>query len=438
MVISDHNRQDGFSPAAVFSDPARNLLLHGDVAYVDQQAPPARQPFPNTLSFEDLGYLDRTVKGIGQQSLIYSLYIPYDTEPLVVKLNLGLVHSPDLDIQNSSFTVYLNGFSIAGILPTARSSTGDPITLGLPAKRFRPGINFIRIAFDLHVPYSSCERALETIWATVLNTSTVEITYRNNVPVPSLKHFPLPFSDSSGSVFVMPDQHSPEDLAYVSRLAFTMGASAYEVGGALQAMTAADFREKEGEFPNVILVGLPSENLVTQSTNDLFPQPFTLEGNTLEEGYGVFLPTSSKDASLGLMQVFRSPWVRDGTVLVLTGNDRQGLEWTWDAVLNPALRASFAGNVMVIGSDHRSQALGGTMVQGPPQFLFQQIADAGNIPIIGQTLQRNGKAFLVPALVGVGIALLLVVGVLWTIGWARDRKMLNGNANRDEGEDHER
>jgi hypothetical protein len=84
-------------------------------------------------------------------------------------------------------------------------------------------------------------------------------------------------------------------------------------------------------------------------------------------------------------------------VLVLTGNDRQGLEWTWDAVLNPALRGSFAGNVMVIGSAQRSQALGGATVQSSPQFLFQQIADAGNIPIIGQILQRNGKAFLVPA-----------------------------------------
>jgi hypothetical protein len=438
MVVGDQNSQDGFSPAAVFSDASRNLLLHGNIAYVDQQEPPARQPFPNTLSFEDLGYLDRTVRGIGQQSLIYSLYVPYDTEPLVVKLNLGLLHSPDLDIQNSSFTVYLNGFSIAGILPTARSSAGDPITLGLPAKRFRRGINFIRIAFDLHVPYSSCERALETIWATVLNTSTVEITYRDNVPIPSLEHFPLPFNDAPGSVFVIPDQHRPEDLAYVSRLAFTMGASAYEVGGAPQAMTAADFRQKEKDFPNVILVGLPSENLITQSANNLFPQPFTLQGNSLEEGYGVYLPTSSKDASLGLMEVFRSPWVTDGTVLVLTGNDRQGLEWTWDAVLNPALRGSFAGNVMVIGSAHRSQAAGEATVQSSPQFLFQQIADAGNIPIIGQILQRNGKAFLVPALVGVGIALLLVVGVLWTISWARDRKMLNGNASRDEDEDYER
>lgn len=438
MVIGDQNRQDGFSPASVFSNPARNLLLHGDVAYVDQQAPAARQPFPNTLSFEDLGYLDRTVRGIGQQNLIYSLYVPYDIEPVVVKLNLGLIHSPDLDIQSSSFTVYLNGFSIAGILPTARSSTGDPITLGLPARKFRRGINYIRIAFDLHVPYSSCERALESVWATVLNISTVDLTYRNNVPIPSLKHFPLPFSDPPGSVLVVPDRYSPQDLSYVSRLAFTMGASAYELNGAPQAMTATDFRQKEKEFPNVILVGLPSENLVTRSTNDLFPQPFTLEENTLEEGYGVYLPTSNQDASLGLMEVFRSPWVTDGTVLVLTGNDRQGLEWTWDAVLNPAMRDSFSGNVMVIGSAHRSQVVSNATAQDAPQFLFQQVADAGNIPIIGQILQRNGKAFLVPALLGVGTALLLVIGVLWTISRAMNRKMLNTIANRDEGEDHER
>jgi hypothetical protein len=217
-----------------------------------------------------------------------------------------------------------------------------------------------------------------------------------------------------------------------------MGASAYGLSGAPQAMTAADFKQKETEYSHVILAGLPSENLITRSTNDLFPQPFTGEGNTLEDGYGIYLPTSSKDASLGLMEIFRSPWVQDGTVLVLTGNDRQGLEWTWDVILEPAVRDAFAGNVMVIGSGQRSQVVGGTTVQEPPQFLFQQIADVGNIPVIGQLLQRSGQAFLMPALIGVGAALLLVIGVLWSISWARNRKLLNTFAERVEGEDHER
>lgn len=437
MIIGDQNRQDGFSPASVFSDPARSVLLHGNVAYVDQQTMPQPQPFPNDFSFEDLGYLDRTIRGIGQQNLIYNLYIPYDIDPALVKLNLALVHSPDLDIQNSSFTVYLNGFSIAGILPNARSSTGEPITIGLPAKKFRPGINFIRIRFDLHVPYSSCERAPESVWATVLNTSTMAVTYRNRSPIPSLKNFPLPFNDYPGFVYVIPDQPNQNDLGNISRLSFMIGTSAHLINYPPQAMTASDFMPKKSEFRNAILIGLPLQNSATMSTNDLLPQPFTPDGVSLEEGYGVYLPTSDKDASLGLMQLIPSPWVKGGTVLVLTGNDQQGLDWTWDILLNPTLQNQFAGNLMVVGSANRSQASGVVSTPESPSYLFQQIADASNIPIIGPILQKGGKAFLVPALVAVGVALSLIILVLWVIRLVRNRIAPDGIEKADEREKYE-
>ena len=121
------------------------------------------------------------------------------------------------------------------------------------------------------------------------------------------------------------------------------------------------------------------------------------------------------------MQLIPSPWVRGGTVLVVTGNDQQGLEWTWDIILNPALRDQFAGNLMVVGSANRSQASGVISTPEKPLFLFQQIADASNIPIIGPILQKGGKAFLVPALVAVGTALSLIILVLWVIRLARNR-----------------
>ncbi len=434
MIIGDQNRQDGFSPAMVFSDPTRSILLHGNVTYVDQQAIPAPQSFPNDFSLEDLGYLDRTVRGIGEQSLIYSLYIPYDVDPALVKLNLGLVHSPDLDIQNSAFTVYLNGFSIAGILPTARSSTGEPITVGLPASKFRPGINFIRVRFDLHVPYSSCERAPESVWATILNSSTLEVTYRNRPPIPSLKHFPLPFSDYPGFIYVIPDQFDQNDLVHISRLSFMIGTSAHLLNFPPQVMTAGNFMRKDAEYSNVILVGLPSQNLAAMSANDLLPQPFTKDGNSLQEGYGVYLPTSDKDASLGLMQIIPSPWVRGGTVLVLTGNDPQGLEWTWDVILNPTLRDQFAGNLMIVGSANRSAASAEATNQENPRTIFQQIADASNIPIIGPILQKGGQAFLAPALVAVGTALLLVICILWVMRVVRNRNTPDAIEKEDERE----
>lgn len=438
LIIGDQNRNDGFSPASVFSDRARSLLLQGNVAYVDHQAPAARQPFPNTFSFESLGYLDRTVRGIGQQSLIYSFYVPYDTEPVSAKLNLGLVHSPDLDIERSSFTVFLNGFSLAGIVPSDRSSSGEPISIGLPAKRLRRGTNFLRITSDLHLPRSSCERAIDTVWATIMGSSSLEMTYRNHVPIPSLKDFPLPFSDPAGSTFVIPDHYSSKDLDYVLRLSFSIGSASYELSRPPEVMTATAFRQEETIHPNAILVGLPSENLVTRSANDLLPQPFTMNGNSLQDGYGVYLPTTDKEASLGLMQVMRSPWVKDGTVLVLSGNDRQGLEWTWDAILNPALRNSFTGNVMVIGSASRSQSLGAGSVQESPQAFFQQIADASNIPVIGPILQRTGQAFLAPALLSIAVALLLVLGILWLLNVTRNKKLLQPVQKKDEEEENER
>jgi hypothetical protein len=438
MLIGDRNRQDGFTPASVFSDRTKSILLHGNIGYVDQDPLPEPQPFRNNVSFEDLGYLDRTVRGIGQQNLIYSLYIPYEIEPVVVKLNLGLVHSPDLDILNSSFTVYLNGFSIAGILPNSKSSTAEPITIGLPAKRFRRGINFIRVTFDLHVPHSSCERALESVWATVLNSSALEINYRNHTPIPSLKNFPLPFSDYPGFIYVIPDQYDQEDLGNISRLSFMLGTSSYQSNRPPEVLTATIFAQNKTRHPNVILVGLPSANSVTRNVNDLLPQPFADVGNLLEEGYGVYLPTSNRDASLGLLQLIPSPWVKGGTVLVLTGNDRQGLEWMWDVLLNPALRGNFTGNVMVVGSANRIETSGTVSGQENPQVLFQQVADASNIPIIGPILQRSSRLFPLPALVAVGIALLLVFCVLWVIKVARHVSIKFVDEKTDEAEQDEK
>lgn len=438
LLIGDQNRQDGFTSASIFSDRAKSILLHGNIAYVDQDPLPRPQPFRNNVSFEDLGYLDRTVRGIGQQNLIYSLYIPYQIEPVLVKLNLGLVHSPDLDILNSSFTVYLNGFSIAGILPNSRSSTAEPVTIGLPAKRLRRGINFIRVTFDLHVPHSSCERAMESVWATILNSSTFEINYRNHTPIPSLKDFPLPFSDYPGFDYVIPDQFDQSDLGHISRLSFMLGTSSHQSNRPPEVLTASNFAQKRTKYPNVVLVGLPSANSVTKNANDLLPQPFAKAGNSLEEGYGIYLPTSDKEASLGLLQIMPSPWIKGGTVLVLTGNDHQGLEWTWDIILNPGLRGNFTGNVMVVGSANRIEPSG--TVSGPenPQALFQQVADASNIPIIGPILQRSSKIFPLSALGAIGIALFLVICVLWVIRVARHIRIQFVNEKKEEVEEDER
>jgi hypothetical protein len=422
LVIADQHPQDGLTPAVVFGDPTRSLLLHGTLAYIDPRPMQMSETFLNDFTFEDLGYPDRMVRGIGGQNLIYDFYIPYDVEPVLVRLRLGLVHSPGLDIRKSSFTIYLNGFNIANILPSPRNSFGEPITISLPVKRLRRGTNFIRAHFNLQLPQGSCERLLEGAWGTILNSSAIEIFYRHDTPIPSLKDFPLPFSDGAGFTFVIPDRYGLADLGYISRLSFMIGGSAQRSGRPPDVRTAASFKPKENQYSHVVLIGLPSDNQVTRSANALLPQPFEEPGNSLQAGYGVSLPTENRDASLGLMQLMRSPWVKGGTVLVLSANDPQGLAWAWDTILDPRLRDRFEGNLMVVGSQHRTGPSGGLSAGEEPQALFQQIADTSNIPIIGPILQRSGQTSLIPLLSAIGIALLIVGATLWILGMLRDGK----------------
>jgi hypothetical protein len=408
MVIADQNRQDSYTPALVFGDPMRKVLLRGNVAYVSKSNPPAPPVLQNQYSFEELGYLDRTVRGIGKGDLIYRIFIPYNVDPTTATLFLQLSHAPDLDPQTSSFSVYLNGFTVASILPTARNARLDPIQVDMPLNRFRAGINFIRISFDLHLPFSSCERAPESVWVTIFRNSIIEMTYRNRITIPSLKDFPLPFNDYPGFTFVIPNENDPPILKRVAQLAFSIGESSHFVNLPPELIPASKFAESKPNRPNLILVGLPTENSVIMEINDFLPQPFTDDGKELQQGFGVFLPTYDKNASTGLLQIIPSPWTNDGTVLVLTGTDATGANWTWDAILDPGLRGQFSGNIMVVGSENR-------IVSSPTDksqslnVQFQQTADVSNIPIIGQLLQKSERSGTIASSIAVVVA---AIGVL--------------------------
>jgi cellulose synthase subunit len=388
MVIFDKNRDDGYTPALVLGDPERKVLLTGNIAYLDRIRPRTPPAFKNKYSFEELGYLDRTVRGIGKENLIYRVNIPYNIDPALATLTLQLAHSPDLDIRTSSFSIVLNGFTIASILPTAQNASREPIQVDLPPNRFRPGINFIRFSFDLHLPYSSCEKAPESVWATIFNNTTLEFTKRERTPTASLKDFPMPFSDETpGFSFVTPNQLDDQILARLAQLASIVGASSYYGYKPPNVLTADQYLLSENPQVNYIFIGSPFENAAIQKVNEFLPQPFTKDFKQLQEGYGVFIPSYDQNASTGLLQIIPSPWVKNGTILVLTGTDIKGMDWAWSVILDPSARSQFSGNLMVVGSDQR---MASSFEENSPGPIFQQSPVLINIPIVGKLLQRSG------------------------------------------------
>jgi hypothetical protein len=92
---------------------------------------------------------------------------------------------------------------------------------------------------------------------------------------------------------------------------------------------------------------------------------------------------------------------------------------------------------MVVGSASRTESSGALSIQQSPQPLFQQIADASNIPIIGPILQRSGQAFLLPALVATGGALFLIIGIVWSTNFVRKRRMPMATSKKEDSKEDE-
>jgi len=416
LVIFDRNREDGFTPALILGDPIRKVLLTGNVANLEPFKPRIPPAFKDKYSFEELGYLDRTIRGIGQGNLIYQLYVPYNVDIVSSMLSLELAHSPDLDIQTSSFSVILNGFTVASILPTARNATHEPIQIDLPPNRFRPGINFIRFSFDLYLPYSSCDKTPASVWATVFNNTTLEFASQERTPIASLKGFPMPFSDEAlSSSFVIPDHSDNQTLTHLTQLASAIGAASYYGNKPPQVITAAQYLAAPPPQVNYIFIGSPLDNSAIKKINEFLPQPFTNNFKQLQEGFGVFIPSYDQNASTGLLQIIPSPWVKNGTVLVLTGTDPKGIGWAWDVILDASMRSQFSGNIMVVGSDKRTVSASAQDTIRPNP-LFQQTPVLINIPIIGKLLQQGGiSTEVIYALIAIftaGVIILLGIRIL--------------------------
>lgn len=402
LIIHDQDRSDGYTPAIIFGDWLRKVLLRGNIAYIDATAKKNPPAFKNKYTFEELGYLDRTVRGIGVGTLIYKIYIPYYANPTSANLSLQISHSPELDNRTSSISVNLNGFTVASILPATQNSHLEPIRVDLPTKRFRPGVNYISISFDLHIPYSTCEKSLETVWATLFNSSAFQLTYRERTSIPTLKDFPSPFNEAPSPTIVVPDNPDPLTLEAITQLNFLLGASAFLPSQPSRIMTATEYSTSDSRTGNFILVGLPSKNHSIRDVNDFLPQPFMNNSDQPQNGYGVYLPTPNTRASVGLLQITPSPWDREGIILVLTGTDSQAVARVWSSVLNPEIRSHFSGNLMVVGATEQAASVVNTQL--PADTRFEQTTVVMRIPLIGRYLQQNGQNAVFLSLAAITLA----------------------------------
>lgn len=440
LVIHDANPGDGSRPELALGDQEHMAELGVTIGLLGTkpvQTPLAAQ-VPDRLTFMELGYNPRTVRGIGLHNLIYQLYIPYKSHLESAHLNLVLAHSQEAAAGTSLANVYLNGSSAANILLTDFTASQDTIEISLPVKDFRPGNNYLRFTFDLRSPANTCSSEIDALWATVMNTSELSLESLPSAPPPELSDFPQPFDDLPGSVLVIPDQVDAGTLNRVARLAILIGQSARPEALPPAIYTATAYNPSAHGRQQVIFIGAAQQNAAIGRINDLLPQPFSPNGTGLAAGYG--LP-AEQPASVGLVEVGRSPQDNDSRVLAITGTDQAGFLRAFDQLLDPTTQGSsvrggrtstlVAGTSTMLSGSEKAFRFSGNVVSVLPGSQANErvaraynIYDAGNLPLIGPLLQSINSPGLGHSLATIFISLGGLLAFVICIQWLERRNSL--------------
>ena len=167
-------------------------------------------------------------------------------------------------------------------------------------------------------------------------TQTVNVPSLSTLDA-NLRRFLSPIIDDKGSfageiIVGSPEPHGPfktvaRDGHYASYLAFFLG-NFTRVPDEFAVKLDVDVKAEKDEANNLILVGGPGTNLLTQEINDYLPIRFNMVPSKHGFLFGGLFSTASKNVytedSVGLAAKIVNPWDRGKRIIVLAGNKSIG------------------------------------------------------------------------------------------------------------------
>jgi hypothetical protein len=175
--------------------------------------------------FSDLGFRDRSV--VSNQGVIeYFLPIPPGVVPVNYSaLDLSISHSPLLQPELSTMTVFANGVAISSVFLDESNQDGGSLDVELPTEGFTGDAFHIQIRFSLRLSTESCEPAdNQGLWATVHADSTYYFSLIHTAGTADLATLDRQFTNVLEPVsIVIPENPSSAELDAAGRIAFEIG-----------------------------------------------------------------------------------------------------------------------------------------------------------------------------------------------------------------------
>jgi uncharacterized repeat protein (TIGR01451 family) len=356
LIITGLSDEAVYKASRAMSSSNRFPGIEGSFALVREVRPlselAVEPPSTSTdLTFADLGYRDKAVRGFSQETDYY-FYIPLGwrlTE--AAYLDLRFSHSQLLDYGASFLSVLFNKEPIATVALNDETSLNGKLKVALPPSQARPGqSNRISIQTEMH-PFDVCVKV--DMWLLLSGESVLHLAHNEqDSHFLDLALYPYPFdwrSDLADVLFVLPPEPRSEEWEEVLQLAAALGSAAGGPNLAPAVAVGDTWPETVLGDYHLIAIGQPSRNPALRQINAQLPQPFQPGSDEIEQRIDEVVFRLPPGLSLGLVQLIASPWNETRPFLAVTGTTDEGVKWATHVLVNRYW--SLEGNLAFIQGD---------------------------------------------------------------------------------------
>lgn len=343
LIVSGLDNEGLLKAAQALDREARFLPARSSVAAFTELRPVPGEPYvppPLRMTLASLGYEDEIPFGARPQDLTFGFSLPLGWQPKDSALfALRFAHASILDPHDSIIDVRLNGIIVGSTFLDDSNANEGALDVPLPGHLLKPGSNRLEVRVDMNLPPAvrdRCRNLRNTeAWTMIRSESEIALSPRIFDHLAGLHTFPYPFSQASGldrTVFILPEQPGKTALNHLVQLAARLGSPVRTDDTTVYAAYSSDVSPDSWMGYHLILLGLPSENLLLAEFGSHLPYPLDAKGLAPLVIDGITFELVPSRA-LGLLEMTDSPWDRDRALIAITGTSDEGTQLAVQALL---------------------------------------------------------------------------------------------------------
>lgn len=362
LIVTGVNDEAVMRAAQALSGVRPSMPLKNRLAVIEEyqeDSPSAEVEEVGPLTLGELGIRRTTFYGIGTQSASVSFFVPHNWRIQEgAALQLAYIHSSQLSQGYSSLTVSLNGEPI-GSAPIDAEAIGErAVVIPIQPEDVRLG-DYNRLTFDiiLNVRHDCVTLDSQVAWLRIRDYSFLNLPFELVSQMEDLERFSNPFfyliSDQgvSNILVSLPPEPDQTVLNGMIRFAHLLGDEMLEPHVDFAVTMDADLSSEDYRDYHVVILGRPTINPLVMQVNDVMPQPFLEGGDILGQEVGNVIYRLPADFSMGVIEVFPSPWNPSYGVTVVSGTTSEGFSWALDTFTDKDLVRDLDGDIVLIMDD---------------------------------------------------------------------------------------